>query len=105
MMFKSPRWRLVAIALGVLNVAGAGYAAALNEPAHAAIHGALAAAFALGASRLRRPAARSQDDRLELLETELDQMRQQLTEAQDRLDFAERLLARRPDAHRVGGDG
>ena len=33
-------------------------------------------------------------DRIAQLETEMDHMRQQLTETQERLDFAERLLAK-----------
>jgi hypothetical protein len=38
--------------------------------------------------------------RLEAVEAELTALRQELTETQERLDFAERLLAQGPDATR-----
>ena len=38
---------------------------------------------------------------LEGLEVEVGQLRQELTEAQERLDFTERLLAQGPEARRV----
>jgi hypothetical protein len=40
--------------------------------------------------------------RLEALEEEIGQLRQDLTETQERLDFAERLLAKGRDAGRLG---
>ena len=40
--------------------------------------------------------------RLEALEAELNTLRQELSETQERLDFAERLLARGPETRRVG---
>jgi predicted nucleic acid-binding Zn-ribbon protein len=39
---------------------------------------------------------------LEALEIEVSNLRQELGETQERLDFAERLLAQAPEARRVG---
>ena len=36
---------------------------------------------------------------------ELDRIRQEVSELQERVDFTERMLAQRPDAPRVGGGG
>jgi len=38
---------------------------------------------------------------LEALEIEVGQLRQELSEAQERLDFAERMLAQEPEPRRV----
>lgn len=45
------------------------------------------------------PADPQLENRVAALEQELSSMRQQLVETQERLDFAERILAR-PEAHR-----
>jgi predicted nucleic acid-binding Zn-ribbon protein len=39
---------------------------------------------------------------LEALEAEVSRLRQEVSEMQERLDFAERLLAQRPDPRRMG---
>ena len=52
----------------------------------------LAAAFGWWAGRLRR-SRRGRAARLDELEAELDHLRGELAETQERLDFAERLLA------------
>ena len=41
------------------------------------------------------------EDRVEALEHDLGTVRQELTEAQERLDFAERLLARTEEARQL----
>ena len=41
------------------------------------------------------------EDRVEALEQQLGTMRQELTEAQERLDFAERLLARADEVRQL----
>jgi predicted nucleic acid-binding Zn-ribbon protein len=41
-------------------------------------------------------------DRLEALEDDVSKLRQELNETQERLDFAERLLAQGREAGRVG---
>ena len=52
--------------------------------------------------------SRADDDfpqRLAALEQEITTLRGELTEAQERIDFAERLLAKERDSKRVGGQG
>jgi hypothetical protein len=88
-------WRPIAAGLSVINVVAVVPAAAAAESAHAAIHGVLAVAFAAWAMWLQpRRADGDTSERLASLEGAVDDLRTQLTEAQERLDFAERLLAR-----------
>jgi predicted nucleic acid-binding Zn-ribbon protein len=51
-----------------------------------------------------RPQATSTDaaSRLETLEHTVQSLQQQLAETQERLDFAERLLTKARDEHRIG---
>jgi hypothetical protein len=104
MTFKPAIWYPIAIVLSVINLLGLGFAVAEAQPAHAAIHAALAVAFGFWAHRLRqRP--RGDDEleaRLDALEADVSTLRQELGETQERLDFTERVLAQGPDAHRVG---
>jgi hypothetical protein len=106
MTFKSAKWYPIAVALSVLNLVGAGFAFGQAEPLHAMAHVALGLAFGLWAQRLRRiPDGTDLQYRLEALEAEvgqLDDVRRELAEVQERLDFAERLMAQGQDAHRVG---
>jgi len=103
MTFKSPIWQPVAVLLSAVNLVGVGFAAGAAEPWHAGIHAALALGFGLWAQRLRRvPSVLPDDDRIAVLEGDVSDMRRELAEAQERLDFAERLLAQAPDARRVG---
>jgi hypothetical protein len=106
MTFNSAKWYPVAVVLSVLNLVGAGFAAGQAEPLHAMGHVALGLAFGFWAQRLRlRPGGSELQDRLEALEAEVGQLgdlRQELTEVQERLDFAERLLAQGQEAQRVG---
>jgi len=99
---KPSKWYPLAVILAVLNfIAVPVYA---GDPMHAMAHGAAAVAFGLWAQRLRRrrdevdehPAVEAAgNERMELLEDELTRLRQELTEAQERLDFTERMLAQR----------
>ena len=107
MTFKPAIWRPIAAVLSVGNLVAVGFAAGAAEPWHATIHAGLALAFAAWAQRLGRapaqPAQVESANRMEELEAELDQLRGDLAEAQERLDFTERVLARestlkRPDA-------
>jgi hypothetical protein len=96
----------IATVLGIVNVAALGSAAASGEPAHAAVHGVLAVAFGVGAGRIRksrdaRALEAERDAGLEALEAEVDELRRELGEAQERLGFAERLLAQRPEPSEV----
>jgi hypothetical protein len=103
MTFKPAIWHPLAIILSVVNFAGAGYAIALAEPGHAAIHVGLGLAFGYWARRLRAgPAGSDRQTRFEQLEAEMDGLRQELGETQERLDFAERMLAQTRETHRVG---
>lgn len=102
MTVKATIWYPIALVLTVINVAGVGYAVRPLEPLHAAIHAALALAFGLWARRLRTgPRGREDDTRLEAFDAELANLRQELSETQERLDFAERLLAQRPETRQV----
>lgn len=109
MRLTSRLWYPVALAFTALNIAGAGYAGGMEEGPHAATHLVLAAAGAWFTSRLqRRRSAEEQDalgtgdreERLEALEADLDTQRRELAEAQERLDFAERLLTQAAEAKR-----
>ena len=104
MTFKPAIWRLIALVLSAINLAGAGYAVASAEPVHAAVHIALALAFGFWAQRLqqRRGGRELQAGGLEALEAEVTRLRQEVGEMQERMDFAERLLAQRPEAGRAG---
>jgi hypothetical protein len=114
MTFKPAIWYPIAIVLSAGNLVGVGYAAGAGEALHAAAHAALALAFGLWAQRLRQrrlsPSLGSGEhqaglealDGLEALEAEVSKLRQEVSETQERLDFAERVLAQRPEAPRVG---
>jgi hypothetical protein len=114
MTFKPAIWYPIAIVLSAINFAGVGYAAGAAEPLHAAVHAALALAFGLWAQRLRErrlppPPGESELqaglealDGLAALEAEVNKLRQEVSETQERLDFAERVLAQRPETPRVG---
>ncbi|HEX6433248.1 MAG TPA: hypothetical protein VFZ87_03370 [Gemmatimonadales bacterium] len=94
MTFKPALWRPIAFGLAALNLVAVGFAAGAAEPWHAAVHAGLAMAFGSWAQRLKRaPGGADRDERLEMLEDDMSEMRRELTEAQERLDFAERLLA------------
>ena len=116
MTFKPAIWYPIAAVLSVVNLVGAGFAAGAAEPWHATTHAALALAFGLWAQRLRLgPRGSELQARVEALEAldrgegseevqalrnELDTFRRELSELNERVDFAERLLARgrSPDA-------
>ena len=105
MTFKPAIWYPIAVVLSVVNVAGVGFAAQAAEPWHAATHAALALAFGLWAQHLRLRRSAGKNDfqaTLEALETEVTKLREDLTETQERLDFAERVLAQAPETRRVG---
>lgn len=108
MTFKPAIWYPIAVVLTAINLVGLGFAVADAEGAHAAGHAALVVVFGLWAQRLRHRRGGSEDeagevqDRLEALEAEVSKLRQELSEAQERLDFFERLLAQGPESRRVG---
>jgi hypothetical protein len=103
MTFKPGIWQPIAVVASGINLLAVGYAAGMTEPLHASVHAVLALAFAGWAQRLgrRSPPSGEREDRLDRVEDELSALRQELSEAQERLDFTERLLAQRPE-RRVG---
>jgi hypothetical protein len=107
MTFKSPMWYPIAGVLSAINLVAAGFAIGQAEPVHAAVHVALALAFGLWAHRLKQGSAGGSEleARLDAVEAELGELgglRQELGEMQERLDFAERLLAQAPETRRMG---
>ena len=104
MTFKPAIWYPIAIVLSVINLVAAGFAAGSAEPWHAAVHAALGLAFGLWAQRLRQASGGLELElqaRLEALEVEVSNLRQELSETQERLDFTERLLAQGQETRRV----
>jgi len=109
MTFKPSIWFPIAGGLSAVNLVAVGFAAGSPSPWHTGGHAALALAFGLWAQRLRQPRgdigdAGDRDARLEALEAEMGSIRGELTETQERLDFAERMLAQQPETRRVGPD-
>jgi hypothetical protein len=108
MTIRPAIWRPIAIVVSAVNLAGVGFAAATAEGWHAAGHAALALAFGVWADRLgrRRGAGEARfegsDARLDALEGHVEALRHELAETQERLDFAERVLAQRADGHQIG---
>jgi hypothetical protein len=103
MTFRPALWKPIAIVLSAVNLVAVGFAAGAAEPYHAATHAALGLAFGLWAQRLRLPPRQGGEveERLDLLEGEVSSLRRELTEAQERMDFAERLLVRGAEARRA----
>ncbi len=102
MTFKRGFWSPVMLLLSAGNFAGMGFAVAASEPWHAAIHAALAAAFAWWGMRLRvappappreHPGANGLEDTRAVLAEQADQ----LAELNERVDFLERMLAQLRD--------
>ena len=112
MTFKPSVWFPIAVVLSLGNLVAVWFAAAPAEPLHATIHAALSLGSGLWAYRLRQrlgenvrqlaPEAVEALDALEALEIEASKLRQELSEARERLDFAERVLAQDPDSRRMG---
>jgi hypothetical protein len=110
MKLNPSKWYPIAIILAGANLIAVPVYA--DDPMHAAAHGAAAVAFGLWAQKIkqRREVGESQEsvegpasDRMELLEDELTRLRQELTEAQERLDFTERMLAQRSQPNQKPG--
>jgi len=109
MTFKPAIWFPIAVALSAINLVGVGFAVGPGESLHAATHAALALVFGLWAQRLRRAPRDGQlqaspvaSEELEALAAEVSRLRQEVSEMQERLDFAERLLARGQEPRREG---
>lgn len=105
MTFKSAIWQPIAVVLSAVNLVAIGLAVAASEPLHATVHAGLALAFGLWAQRLRPGGAIGGGElqtRLEALEIEVDNLRHELSETQERLNFTERVLAQVQEQRRVG---
>lgn len=108
MTFKPRIWQPIAIALSGINLAAVGAAATAGEGIHAGAHAVVALLFGLWAQHMQArrgalPPTLGQE-RLDLLDADLGELRRELTETQERLDFAERLLAQGAEARRVGSE-
>jgi hypothetical protein len=104
MTVNPARWHPIAIGFSALNLAAGGFALGTAEPLHAAVHGAVALASGLWARHLgrTRPDDGDRQSQLDLLETEVNQLRGELSETQERLDFTERMLAQGVESRRMG---
>jgi hypothetical protein len=110
--FKPSVWYPIAVLLSVVNVVAVWFATGPTPPWHATIHAALAVGFGSWAYRLRQrrggsarqvgPEAVEALDALEALEADMSTLRQELSETRERLNFAERMLAREAESRRVG---
>jgi hypothetical protein len=104
MTFKPAVWFPIAVLLSAANVVAVWFAALPAEPLHATIHAGLAVAFGVWARRLRQPAGGNElGAGFDALELEISELRHQLSDAQERLDFAERMLAE-PEPRRADPD-
>ena len=98
---RSKLWRVAAAVFVLINVAGAGYAVAVGEPAHAAVHVALLLGAYLG-WRLG-PWARRQDPappqladaRLEYLQQSVDAVALEVERIGEAQRFSDKLRAER----------
>ena len=98
MTFKPKIWQPIAVFLSAVNLVAVGFAAGAAEPYHAAVHAALALGLGLWAQRLRGRLQSSAEpgelqSGLEELQFEVSNLRADLSEMQERLDFTERVLA------------
>jgi hypothetical protein len=101
MTFKPAIWQPIAVVLSAVNLVAVGFAAQAAEPWHAGLHAALTLAFGLWAQRLRHGPRAELQGGLDALEAEVNNLRQELSEAQERMDFTERVLAQEPEQRRV----
>ena len=112
MTFKPKVWFPIAVVLSGLNLVSVWFAAVPGEPAHATLHAGLALAFGYWAVRLRQrrdvnetqarfDALEDGAGRLESLDDEMGRLRQELSETQERLDFAERMMVQGRESRRV----
>ena len=112
MTSKTRLWNGVLVVLSAGNLGAVWFAAQPGEPWHATVHAALALGFGLWAQRrIRLGDARlgagllSQGSDLEssALRDEVGDVRRELGEVQERLDFAERLLSQAREGDRFPG--
>ncbi len=104
MWFKHRAWIPIAWLLSLGNLIAVWFAARPAEPWHATVHALLAVLFGLGAQRLaaRSGTGATPDKEIDESRQALDAMQNRLGELEERLDFAERLLAKHREADRLG---
>jgi hypothetical protein len=109
---KTRVWNAVLVVLSAGNLVSVWFAARPGEPWHATIHAGLALAFGLWAqARIRFGEARldtgaldkGSDGEIAALRDEAGDVRRELGELQERLDFAERLLSQAREGDRLPG--
>ena len=106
MRFKNRGWIPVAWLASALNAGAVWFAAIPGEPMHATLHAVLSVGFALGARHLQvRHRSLLQDAQLQealdqnaQLEQDAEEMHARVGELEERVDFADRLLARQMDS-------
>jgi hypothetical protein len=107
---KTRFWNAVLVLLSAANLVSVWFAARPGEPWHATTHAALALAFGLWAQRrIRLAEARSLPGALDkgsevetaALRDEVGEVRRELGEVQERLDFTERVLGQAREADRL----
>jgi len=107
---KTRFWNSVLVLLSAGNLVSVWFAARPGEPWHATIHAALALAFGLwaqGRMRLEEPRLgadaldKGSEVEIAALRDEAGEVRRELGEVQERLDFAERLLSQAREADRL----
>ena len=105
-MALNPRtWYPIAVVASLVNVAAAGYAATTAEPWHTIIHATLAVAAGAWAQHLRTRSRagsmeRGAETEIATLRDEVGEVRRELNELHERMDFAERLLSRAREMER-----
>jgi hypothetical protein len=106
MTFKSRFWQPLAFVLSAANLVAVGFAASTAESWHAGVHAGLALVFGLWAQRLKQrgPVGSGTpvelQEGLEALEVDVSDLRRELSEAMERLDFTERMLTQRSETRR-----
>ncbi len=112
MASKTRFWNAALVLLSAGNLVSVWFAAQPGEPWHATIHAGLALGFGLWAqARMRLEETRSRAGALDkgseveipALRDEVGEVRRELGEMQERLDFAERLLSQAHEADRLPG--
>jgi hypothetical protein len=110
MASKTRFWNGVLVVLSAGNLVSVWFAAQPGEPWHATAHAALALAFGLWAQgRMRHGGAwlgagaldKGSEAEIEAIRDEAGEMRRELGEVQERLDFAERLLSQGREGDRL----